>query len=84
MKICQLSAFDNYGGSARAAYRLHQGLRALEVDSFMLVHRKSGTDSSVVVTTKSRKTLSGLARYYAPELDALPLKRYKNLSLIHI
>lgn len=47
MKILHLSAADVKGGAARAAYRLHQGLRGAGVESRMLVQYKSADDSHV-------------------------------------
>ena len=42
VKIVQIATNDIQGGAARAAYRLHQGLRLLGQESLMLVrHRKS-------------------------------------------
>jgi glycosyltransferase involved in cell wall biosynthesis len=37
MKIIQLNHSDNYGGAARAAYRLHHALRQYDIDSYMWV-----------------------------------------------
>lgn len=47
MKIVHLSTFDIRGGAARAAYRLHQGLLAIEKDSQILCLYKASSDSLV-------------------------------------
>ncbi len=47
MRIVHLSTSDTGGGAARAAYRLHTGLRRLGHDSQMVVARKLGNDLSV-------------------------------------
>jgi tetratricopeptide (TPR) repeat protein len=47
-KIIQLCVQD-YGGAGKAAYRLHQGLRQIGVDSTMLVMNKRSGDPSVKV-----------------------------------
>jgi glycosyltransferase involved in cell wall biosynthesis len=47
MRIVHLSTSDTSGGAARAAYRLHTGLRRLGQDSTMLVFRRSGNDPTV-------------------------------------
>jgi glycosyltransferase involved in cell wall biosynthesis len=47
MKVIQLSATDRVGGAGIAAYRLHQGLQSIGIDSHMLVMRKATTDSTV-------------------------------------
>lgn len=40
MRVLHLSTYDQVGGAARAAFRLHEGLRQLGVDSQMLVRKK--------------------------------------------
>jgi glycosyltransferase involved in cell wall biosynthesis len=47
-RVVHLSHFDAYGGAARSAYRLHDGLRRLGVESHMIVGSKSGRDENVV------------------------------------
>lgn len=58
MKVFHLSTYDNRGGAARAAYRLHQGLRAANVDSSMFVRRKTSEDAHVTEWNPNR-SLSG-------------------------
>ena len=48
MRITHLSTYDLSGGAARAAYRLHTGLRSLGHDSRLLVYEKESTDPSVI------------------------------------
>ena len=73
MKILILSARDLRGGAARAAYRLHQGLLAAQVDSQMLVQNKL-SDCYSVIAPKS-KIKRGIAAM-KPALDQLPLNLY--------
>jgi len=47
MKITHLSSRDSSGGAARAAYRLHRGLRGIGEDSSMFVRWKSVEDEYV-------------------------------------
>lgn len=47
-KVVHLSTYDIAGGAARAAYRLHDGLRKAGVDSSMFVRDARTTDSSVI------------------------------------
>lgn len=75
MKILILSAKDVGGGAARAAYRLHQGLLATEIDSQMLVQNKL-SDDNTVIAPKS-KIQRGIAAI-KPALDQLPLALYRN------
>ena len=41
MKILHISTWDNLGGSGRSAYRIHTGLKLLDVQSRMLVGNKT-------------------------------------------
>ncbi len=47
MRIVHLSTSDANGGAARAAFRLHTGLRRLGADSSMLVLKKATSDPTV-------------------------------------
>src|SRR5271155_1278039 len=49
MKVVHLNSSDIHGGAARAAYRLHLGLRSVGVQSGMLVKYKLTSDSDVRV-----------------------------------
>jgi len=69
MKILHLSTSDIEGGAARAAYRLHQGLKATDVDSQMLVRAKSSIDRAVI---QEQTKLTKLG----PSLNGLPLRFY--------
>ncbi|NLK71693.1 MAG: glycosyl transferase, partial [Clostridiales bacterium] len=48
MKPLLINTSDIAGGAARAAYRLHTGLRNIGIDSTMLVQSKSSDDSWVI------------------------------------
>jgi glycosyltransferase involved in cell wall biosynthesis/GT2 family glycosyltransferase len=48
MKILQISTYDIKGGAARAAYRLHRGLREMGHDCRMVVRYKDTMDDSVM------------------------------------
>ncbi len=73
MKVLLLSTFDIRGGAARAAYRLHQGLRSLDIDSKMLVQDKSSDDWTVIAP--QTRVQMGIAKTRAT-IDALPLRFY--------
>ncbi len=47
MRVLHLSAYDLFGGAAKAAFRLHQALRTAGVTSAMLVRRKDSDDPDV-------------------------------------
>ena len=74
MKVLLLSSFDIQGGAARAAYRLHQGLRKAGADSQMIVQAKASDNTSVIEPpTELKKRLT----HFKPILDAFPLKLYR-------
>lgn len=47
MRIVHFSTSDTAGGAARAAYRVHTGLKGLGHDSRMLAHKKWSVDGTV-------------------------------------
>lgn len=47
MKVLSVCTSDIYGGAARAAYRIHQGVRTLGVESHMFVKNKGTNDPNV-------------------------------------
>jgi glycosyltransferase involved in cell wall biosynthesis len=71
MKTLILSTSDIDGGAARAAYRLHQGLKALGAPSQMLVRVKLSNDRSVVAE-------QSLLTKLGPMLNTRPILRYPN------
>jgi glycosyltransferase involved in cell wall biosynthesis len=73
MKILLLSTSDIEGGAARAAYRLHQGLKAIGKDSKMLVRAKFSHDRSVIVE-------QSLLTKLGPTFNGLPLRSYPKRS----
>jgi len=77
MKILIINTFDIEGGAARAAYRLHKGLRQIGIESRMLVQLKKSEDATVAGAETKTQRFNTIIR---PLLDALPVKRYKNSS----
>ena len=73
MKIAILSNSDIEGGAARAAYRLHKGLKSIGIDSQMLVQEKLSNDATVLAP-KTRLE-QGIARGKLT-IETLPLKLY--------
>ena len=62
MKITQLSYSDNGGGAARAAFRIHQALRATGTDSTFVAHKTSASDWTIQGERSAAvKILSNLA-----------------------
>ena len=73
MRPVLVNSWDSRGGAARAAYRLHAGLRSIGVDSSMLVQVKHGEDPSVF---GPRTAIGRLAARLRPALDLLPVYAY--------
>ena len=48
LKVLSVSTSDTGGGAPRAAYRIHQGVRKLGVDSRMFVKNKGTKDANVI------------------------------------
>ncbi|MGB7283448.1 MAG: glycosyltransferase family 4 protein [Candidatus Acidiferrum sp.] len=77
MRITHVSTYDISGGAARAAYRLHAGLRRLGYDSQMLVAHKASEDSNVTVFRPARGLFNRIRRrvlsgYLAQSWRGLP------------
>jgi glycosyltransferase involved in cell wall biosynthesis len=62
LKIVHLATTDISGGAARAAYRLHVGLRRAGHDSRMLVLHKQSDDDSVIPFRLNRSLSSRISR----------------------
>lgn len=74
MKILHLSTNDVGGGAARAAYRLHQGLKGIGLESQMLVQEKHSHDETVIAP--KIRLFQGIAQAKLT-FEALPLKFYR-------
>lgn len=74
MKSLLLSTYDIQGGAARAAYRLHQGLQTIGVDSQILTANQTSDDPQVI---GSRSKLEKTIAFLRPGIDSLPLARYR-------
>jgi glycosyltransferase involved in cell wall biosynthesis len=70
MKVVALNETDIRGGAARASYRIHQGIRALGIDSRLLVREKLTQDPTVTALgspwTKLGPTMNRLAYFPYP------------------
>jgi glycosyltransferase involved in cell wall biosynthesis len=75
VKPILLSTTDISGGAARAAYRLHTGLRHIGINSMMFVNKKITDDPSVIGPVL--KWDKGIALMRSTT-DSLPLQFYRN------
>lgn len=75
MKTLQLCSSDISGGAARAAYRLHIGLRKIGIDSYMLVQDKRSDDPYVIGPKTNIQRGKAMVR---KGLAPLPLSMYAN------
>lgn len=76
MKVLIVNTSDFEGGAARAAYRLHKSLLALNVKSQMLVQSKKSEDFTVETISKT-KTQKGI-NLLRPAIDSIPMIFYRN------
>lgn len=77
MKVVHLVAGDLNGGAARGAYWLHQGLRAIGVDSKILTNSRD-TLQDTDVTTINTTFLNRVNNSIRARLDHLPVACYPN------
>jgi len=68
LKIIHVNFFDCDGGAARAAHRLHQGMRRIGLDSQMVVLRKLGDDPHVHGVSEGNKRIVTLLRQRAANM----------------
>ncbi len=73
MRVLHISASDYQGGAARAANRLHHGLRSIGVESAMLVRSRFTDDPSVLAPVTRVQKLAAQVRTM---VDQWPLKLY--------
>ncbi|MBD1847793.1 glycosyltransferase family 4 protein [Cyanobacteria bacterium FACHB-63] len=71
MNVLHLNESDIDNGGARAAYRLHEGLRSIGCQSKMLVRAKFSNNATVMAEKSPLTKLS-------PSISRLPLRRYPN------
>lgn len=86
MKIRHVSTNDINGGAARAAYRLHLGLKSLNLDSSMVVLNKSSIDKNIHRVKNSAKIYARILRtirreFIKKEFQSYHATRYKGLEL---
>jgi glycosyltransferase involved in cell wall biosynthesis len=77
MRPLLISTSDIAGGAARAAYRLHRGLRTIGIESTMLVQEKYSDLQTVQGPETDLKRFLVLLRRL---LDKVPLRLYPNRS----
>ena len=80
MNILLINTSDISGGASRAAYRLHNGLQNIGVNSQLLVQEKYSDDKTVLAPKNS--LFQGIARA-KQTFDALPLKLYSQRQTTH-
>lgn len=73
IKPLLISTNDIDGGAARATYRLHQSLQAIDIPSHMLVQNKQSVDSTVMAQKAVIAKVGAM-------LNDLPLRPYRDRS----
>ena len=74
MKVLHINYFDNFGGAAKAAYRLHLALLENGIDSKILVQEKESNDSDIIGPNIIEKYY-GKLRF---RVDRYKLRKYKS------
>ena len=78
IRVVHLSTSDSSGGAARAAFRLHTGLRRIGVESSMLVEERKSGDEHVRAFRPPSDLLSRLRRRARRGTIAKDSARYSN------
>ncbi len=79
MKILHLSTEDEFGGASKAAYRLHQGLKKIGVESWMLVKNKSTDDPNII---GGRGEIWKVYSFLEKQIDKIPTRlHFKNKNI---
>lgn len=76
MRVTHVSTHDITGGAARAAFRLHEGLRGLGVESTMFVAHKASTSPHVIQarTGGGYAKLKARIRFMKLQRDMMPYR----------
>jgi glycosyltransferase involved in cell wall biosynthesis len=77
VRILHINTYDCRGGAARAAYRLHDGLRRIGQDSQMFVLGKESNDPSVIQYNPPRNLSSRIRRSLRRKAIARDMERYE-------
>lgn len=78
MKITHISASDFSGGAARAAFRLHTGLRRLGVNSQMFVGHRESSDDAVTTYSPNGRLPERLLRGLRHRVLQREIARYQS------
>lgn len=73
MQVLMLNTTDIEGGAARAAYRLHQGMQMINVNSRMVVKAKTSDDFTVLGSGDKKEKIR---HKLCSMIDYLPLRLY--------
>jgi glycosyltransferase involved in cell wall biosynthesis len=75
MKVLMVNTYDEWGGAARAAFRLNRGMRANGIDSRLLVQGKTSDATDVLGTNNP---LVKIAYGIRTVLGTMPVRLYPN------
>ena len=80
MKVLIINTNESNGGAAKAANRLHKGLRKIGVESFMLVRYRQSDDPYVIAIADN--PVFRIIEILRKKLDALPKIFYPSIKYI--
>jgi len=75
MKVLMLNTYDEWGGAARAAFRLNRGLQSMGISSHLLVQGKTSGAKDV---TGANNFLTKIAYGIRTVLGTMPVRMYPN------
>lgn len=81
MKVLLLNSADNWGGAAKAAFRLHRGLRQQGVQAKLLVQRQERAAAEGVLGPGTGPRLSRLVNGLREIIDSWPVRFYPRKPL---
>lgn len=80
MNVLMLNTYDEWGGAAKAAYRLNSGVQSIGIESRLMVQEKSG-DAKDVIGTKD--PLAKFAYGVRTHLGTMPVRFYPNKPIFN-
>lgn len=90
IKVLSVNTSDTNGGAARAAYRIHQGVKTLGVNSIMFVKDKQQNDDSVISLTEFVpkniffKTFDWVCQKIKNKIQHYKWSKYPNRSKLYL
>jgi glycosyltransferase involved in cell wall biosynthesis len=82
LRVVHINTHDRTGGAARSAYRLHQGLRRIGLESSMYVEQRTCDDPQIYQYEPPRNLTIRLPRILRRKLLDRDLNRYRSTATV--